>query len=1543
MANCIYTLYGRVFNSDLELDNFLMNNRHAIEAGKVSDIVFSRITGQENVVALLDTKQVEVERIRELQKIKKQGGSLTFEDEQLIGDYMGVNKAMAEFTNEQGNKLIPKFIEDSLKQHLYPIWATDGLSKNYAELLGQPEGTKYTTLQAQENAFNLLMDGWKKLGVTGTMIHRILELGWQCDNDNKTQDEFEQIVQNDPDVNMPINIIREVDAVRQRIKAAIKGLGPQFSNCKFIPEYPVTADTTVTNTASGNPYKLLGIIDLLVIDNNGKVHLFDYKVSNKDYSDWTSSKRIGFKYQLAAYKLALEAYGLDTSGSMLGIIPLQVNDFNRNNGNISNVAQFLPNLIDDLSSELHPSSKIIHNLLRIIVNNYTIPPISNNFVTNMDEQMHRIFPNYRFQQQMDEAIEKDLELDLVYNDSTGKYELRNKKSYGKNEFDSVQDYHEYLNARNEDSFRYYNSLLHRAIEAGDPSILSQEESKAYLEGVSREWFQNQFAQFCTGNGEWEMPSIPEFEALGIIILHNKRGGYYKIYTLDNTNPKTKVRFEKGTSVLGSFVDDITPEQLGVVPLEGDVGNVNNMKIMLALNNFPDIIRHGEFIEGIYPICPRAQLGHHAAAKQLRDNFRMLCDYAGIQNNFENGRLQFQPAYLVAHQLIREYGIQQNTSNGLNKIYSKYETGALTLEETLTSLLKVKQALEEEYRDLTTMTDKGPKIDFSTPQGQAYGKIMQAIAEIQDGYYTQDFRDQTRMSMKHIIDNPEVQDHNVRTLYKLTTNFNETYKRRMNDLAAEYREVQEKFWKKKGYTIAQRNALNNERELFAKMFDDQHNGNGIFRFKNPWDNNNDLNDAEREFLKWILNTLAKLKNPEASNLEIEQMRGEGNFFDVPLMRAEGSNNPFTKNGRKGAVQWFKKSMDYFKNFRENIKTGVTGLLTAEDAKKYENDAEVFKIFDIFERSDNEVKREQFLRETDLDIFDKDVGNILYVYAAAKLRKQVLEQYTPMLQAQLVQIMMEAATNNINQDGNIDYILKYVKSKIFDASIVPEQWRGLAKALSKVRTITTYMALGWSPKSGLFQMIEGVWKNASRAGFKPLGENQFGKDELIKAARWILGDTPNHLKIVSMGELLNEKYAINDMDVSSFAKHLKEGQYPLTLAGKAMWFTSAPDYFNRMSIFIAQMIKDGCFEAYEKDGMRLKYNWKKDKRFSAFANGDRRDMTKYNKQKALYHAMMAQFKAEGYQIKDENGNYRDLQYDPTSDVPQDALPEAYTNRDARNIKSFADQLYGYYNREDQFLLKSMLLGAQFTQFRTYWSSLKNRYFLRGGVYSNGGWEQAKDKDGNLMYKKFNLDENGRLISVELVTEDTGEPYIIWKGSYQEGIAVTLKECLTALFDPNSDLPLKERAINILHGKTGNENEDVIRARVTNLKLFAHDMAIWLIVGMLIGYLLTKWLKQQEKEDKNKKLGFADLTLRSAESILVSSLVASTQDLGAVKDLISPLTDWTPPSFRLMKNIWDDGCNVITGDKSLTKAIVENFAVARQTRSYWYQAERVIEESN
>jgi hypothetical protein len=62
-------------------------------------------------------------------------------------------------------------------------------------------------------------------------------------------------------------------------------------------------------------------------------------------------------------------------------------------------------------------------------------------------------------------------------------------------------------------------------------------------------------------------------------------------------------------------------------------------------------------------------------------------------------------------------------------------------------------------------------------------------------------------------------------------------------------------------------------------------------------------------------------------------------------------------------------------------------------------------------------------------------------------------------------------------------------------------------------------------------------------------------------------------------------------------------------------AAPDYFNRLTLFIAKMIEDGCFEAHTLNANgELEYDWKKDKRFDKLAeyglNSDHAD-PEYNK--------------------------------------------------------------------------------------------------------------------------------------------------------------------------------------------------------------------------------------------------------------------------------------------------------------------------------------------
>ena len=68
---------------------------------------------------------------------------------------------------------------------------------------------------------------------------------------------------------------------------------------------------------------------------------------------------------------------------------------------------------------------------------------------------------------------------------------------------------------------------------------------------------------------------------------------------------------------------------------------------------------------------------------------------------------------------------------------------------------------------------------------------------------------------------------------------------------------------------------------------------------------------------------------------------------------------------------------------------------------------------------------------------------------------------------------------------------------------------------------------------------------------MGEHQFGPRELKQAMKWIMGDTKNHFDIVSLGELINEKYGINDMDINAYDQRLRSNESGIiNLQGKLL---------------------------------------------------------------------------------------------------------------------------------------------------------------------------------------------------------------------------------------------------------------------------------------------------------------------------------------------------------------------------------------------------------
>ena len=127
---------------------------------------------------------------------------------------------------------------------------------------------------------------------------------------------------------------------------------------------------------------------------------------------------------------------------------------------------------------------------------------------------------------------------------------------------------------------------------------------------------------------------------------------------------------------------------------------------------------------------------------------------------------------------------------------------------------------------------------------------------------------------------------------------------------------------------------------------------------------------------------------------------------------------------------------------------------------------------------------------------------------------------------------------------------------------------------------------------------------------------------------------------------------------------------------------------MSILVAKMMGDGCWDAHSVDAEgKLHYDFKKDERFKEYLAGNTSHKD-YMKQKSLYLTYIEEFNNEGF----KNAEGKRLK-------EGDDLPQAYTQREYQSIKNYADFLYGHYDDESRSLLCDTFAGSLLLQYKTF----------------------------------------------------------------------------------------------------------------------------------------------------------------------------------------------------------------------------------------------------
>lgn len=371
---CRYIYKGKQFDSELALDDFLLQTDPLRPV--LGDIVFSNEYTQKqlNQLNLLHTVMNDAKKLDELQKKAVQvwlEDGMTYDYQ---NPYIGVNRFISGLKNDAGKLLTPEFRAPSYWLNRLESWRAGNYTDKEMHLFFDDDeskkivisetltedrvkkvvedfekaakkdkiedfiATKQSKYSPAENMMLDMMTKWYYSGRIGTELH----LGLQLMYDQITADDGTKVYPIDT-----MNADKLYDYLKDKVNQKLvndeqlkslisyaKDLRIQLTNkfgegLMFFPEIRISGETV--KTKPGEPNKLIGIVDMFVIDKNGVCHILDYKTSDKEYDEFDDNKKLGFKYQLSFYKRMLEKYGMffDNRPSSLCICPIKMNGFER--------------------------------------------------------------------------------------------------------------------------------------------------------------------------------------------------------------------------------------------------------------------------------------------------------------------------------------------------------------------------------------------------------------------------------------------------------------------------------------------------------------------------------------------------------------------------------------------------------------------------------------------------------------------------------------------------------------------------------------------------------------------------------------------------------------------------------------------------------------------------------------------------------------------------------------------------------------------------------------------------------------------------------------------------------------------------------------------------------------------------------------------------------------------------------------------------------------------------------------------------------------
>lgn len=1380
------------------------------------------------------------------------------------------------------------------------------------------------------------------------------------------------------------NTSAQIDFTRDYDKAATSRLKSSFlsdnlfkdlkeSWMKTVGDFPnrkTISNLNLKSKLEGISKSIIGHIDHLIIDQDGTLHLYNFKVSSQKPGEWASAKVEKYKAQLVFLKHILAENGINVEDINLNIIPIHI-QYSDDRTRVKSIsvlgAKKYSGRSTDGTYSLETYDKMVSQLLK---DNYTPIEIDNDSIKKANEDVQKFFPDLNI---VDSGIAKTAEQwvqsapdsdpyniePIVIEDvhhpghgynliirkkdrSTEVIKITSDKSKSKNKelLDKVKEYQKYLYDNNSYLLKTIKALVKEGYSKGTTEVFAD------AKGINSMFLETMFSKYLmydedpdtkAKNFRWKLRD--DLSEANVLIFENEKTHQLDVVSLSPFHLNASPNLKKGSSILGYYRYDVETSLF-----KGDFGNIYLMRALALLNRLAPTLGNGVKLGMVQVINTQSSTQRSYSASYLnKSQFSELLRVVNsehpdsiIENNLKKCRFADEVTALIDEYL----NITDGMSDQAKEIYDSLgledlrQAPSEQREQKLFNIISSIYDIRPEFRDANVIQKLINSGSNST--NSKYARLLVLATAAYQAVRNEQVVHKTFLSSLETLSYTalNVPDDNIRIVTENLQIANDTISQEFMDQfygidkdgvvtsKKSMNQIFEDYFNEVGYSQAQGMTLGNEAQQFSNLYEKDDEGNNLMIFKNPYIKLNDdryLNSAERKLLKHVLFAINSITNKNNFNYTsidspelIKYAKENEQYFWVPLERASKATRRQSWKAIKSAMKHMFKLIT---NSKERFEESVEGLMQEEaivfeegfDHLQLENSfASSMPVYNKYTKNRKQLsksyastlqRRRKMLKEHGPEYFETNLKNIFIDYLFKSI---ATEQYNKLLVSTKSLLLQLQLTSNYG--GNLEavqkeleYIQDYLKVNVFQRSIMEDKSKKVLSVVAPIKSAVSNLLLMGNVTSAMRDSIQGVLENMTRSLIK-LNTNITPKT--VSQAYWYLTThSTSNARATNLLSKLCLRYRLSNTDVSRISERAKSARNGITNWDNWGYATlRGPDFLNRMTLFVARCMQDGCWDAWSLNSEgELEYEWRKDKRFDKLASGDI-NSPEYDSQRALYISKLREY----------NEEHPDME--PLDLSLETNLPSPYSNKDILSIRSLADNIYGSYDKSKKSMYENWALGVAMGMYTTWFNGIYNNYFGKAGQYATNKLEKVQDVDPETGQPLF-LDKDNNIVT-EAVGKDGTPNQKIWKWQpiVTQGIFPTL-HTLYKVFKNDG----KDGVFKYLKDNQGEK---------ANILKLINDLIASALFFILFKAVLDGVYKDHKKEAKNKPL----IQNLVTELIYKSSSRSYDSFLGPI-NIIQQLGDnMNPPYYSVPIKLLKDAYSTVFGEKQFAAMMADNFGFVR-----------------